>query len=96
MRSLGTGRTPVRPGPIRAMQAPDDVGLPWFPAPGTGTTVSAARHVGRVGALAVALGIGWAAASMPVAFADTRGSSGAPPARLALLNRPSRTELLPW
>ena len=32
--------------------------------------------VGRVGALAVALGVGSAVAAMPVAFADTRGSAG--------------------
>lgn len=38
---------------------------------------SAGRHVGRIGALAVALGIGAAVASMPlVAHADSRGSAG--------------------
>jgi len=37
---------------------------------------STASYVGRVGALAVALGIGSAAASMPVALADTTGSAG--------------------
>lgn len=41
-------------------------------APPTG----AARYVGRVGALAVALGVGAAVASMPVAFADPTGSDG--------------------
>lgn len=35
-----------------------------------------ARYVGRVGALAIALGVGSAVASMPVAFADTAGSAG--------------------
>ena len=35
-----------------------------------------ARYVGRVGALAVALGVGAAVAAVPVAFADTTGSSG--------------------
>ena len=35
-----------------------------------------ARCVGRVGALAVALGVGAAIGSMPVAFADTTGSGG--------------------
>ena len=35
-----------------------------------------ARYVGRVGALAVALGVGAAIASMPVAAADTTGSAG--------------------
>ena len=35
-----------------------------------------ARVVGRVGALAVALGVGSAVAAMPMAFADTRGSAG--------------------
>ena len=35
------------------------------------------RYVGRVGALAVALGVGSAVAAMPVAFADEVGSPGA-------------------
>ena len=35
-----------------------------------------AHYVGRVGALAVALGVGAAIASMPVAAADTTGSAG--------------------
>ncbi|MBU3707459.1 MAG: hypothetical protein FGM50_12395, partial [Mycobacterium sp.] len=35
-----------------------------------------ARYVGRVGALAVALGVGAAVVSMPAAFADTTGSAG--------------------
>ena len=35
-----------------------------------------AIYVGRVGALAVALGVGSAVASVPVAFADTTGSGG--------------------
>jgi hypothetical protein len=35
-----------------------------------------ARYVGRVGALAVALGVGAAVVSMPVAFADRQGSDG--------------------
>ena len=34
-----------------------------------------ARYVGRVGALAVALGVGAAVVSMPVAFADRQGSA---------------------
>jgi hypothetical protein len=34
------------------------------------------RYVGRVGALALALGVGSAVASMPMAFADTTGSAG--------------------
>ena len=33
--------------------------------------------VGRVGALAVTLGVGMAFASMPAAYADNRGSGGA-------------------
>ena len=37
---------------------------------------SSSRYVGRVGALAVALGIGAAVASMPIAAADTTGSGG--------------------
>ncbi|MEI8084269.1 MAG: hypothetical protein WCI74_20700, partial [Actinomycetes bacterium] len=40
------------------------------------TTSSYGRYVGRVGALAVALGIGTAIASSPLAFADTTGSAG--------------------
>ena len=36
-----------------------------------------ARYVGRVGALAFALGVGAGIASMPVAFADNDGSAGA-------------------
>lgn len=37
-----------------------------------------ANHIGRVGALAVTLGVGWAVASAPgVAYADTTGSSDA-------------------
>ena len=39
-------------------------------------TSSYARYVGRVGALAVTFGVGAALVSMPVAFADTRGSGG--------------------
>jgi len=39
-------------------------------------TTSYAGYVGRVGALAVAVGVGAAVASMPVAFADTTGSAG--------------------
>ena len=35
-----------------------------------------AQFVGRVGALAVALGVGAAVASVPVALADTTGSGG--------------------
>jgi hypothetical protein len=35
-----------------------------------------ARYVGRVGALAVALGVGAAVVSMPMAFADRQGSDG--------------------
>ncbi|HPY26401.1 MAG TPA: hypothetical protein PLK19_19030, partial [Mycobacterium sp.] len=38
---------------------------------------SHARYVGRVGALAVALGIGSGIVAMPMAFADTVGSAGA-------------------
>ena len=34
------------------------------------------RYVGRVGALAVALGVGSAVVSIPIALADTTGSSG--------------------
>ena len=40
------------------------------------TNVSYARYVGRVGALAVALGVGSAVAAIPVALADTTGSAG--------------------
>ena len=40
------------------------------------TTGSHARYVGRVGALALALGVGVAIAAMPVGYADTRGSGG--------------------
>ena len=36
--------------------------------------VGFARYVGRVGALAVALGIGSSAVVLPVAFADSEGS----------------------
>lgn len=36
-----------------------------------------ARYVGRIGLLAVALGIGSAIAAMPSAQADTTGSAGA-------------------
>ena len=35
-----------------------------------------ARYIGRVGALAVALGVGSAVAPVPVALADTTGSAG--------------------
>ena len=35
------------------------------------------RYIGRVGALAVALGIGSAIGAMPIALADTTGSPGA-------------------
>ena len=35
-----------------------------------------ARYIGRVGALAVALGVGSAIAAMPASFADTNGSAG--------------------
>ena len=35
-----------------------------------------ARYIGRVGLLAVALGVGSAIGSMPLAFADTTGSAG--------------------
>ena len=38
-------------------------------------TFSYARNIGRVGLLAAALGIG-SAVAMPMAFADTTGSSG--------------------
>ncbi len=41
--------------------------------PGSGV----GRFVGRVGALAVALGVGAAVVSMPLAFADRRGPDGA-------------------
>ena len=44
-------------------------------APGARGKVS--RYVGRVGALAVALGVGSLVGSLPVAFADTSGSAGA-------------------
>ena len=40
------------------------------------TTSGYARHVGRVGALAFALGVGSAIAAVPMAFADTTGSAG--------------------
>ena len=43
---------------------------PHSPAPGY------AKYVGRVGALAVALGVGSGLAAMPLAFADTTGSAG--------------------
>ena len=39
--------------------------------------VGSARYIGRVGALAVALGVGAAVASPAFAFADTSGSAGA-------------------
>ena len=39
-------------------------------------TAGYSRYEGRVGALAVALGVGSAIASMPAAFADTTGSAG--------------------
>ena len=40
------------------------------------TSDAIGRYVGRVGALAVALGVGSAVAAMPIAFADTTGSQG--------------------
>lgn len=50
------------------------------------------RYVGRVGALAVALGIGAAAAAVPVvAFADTTGSAGVTGASDTTGNAASRT-----
>ena len=54
------------------------IGSPAIDTPVTsGHTTNCSRHVGRVGALAVALGVGAAIASMPaVAFADTAGSPG--------------------
>jgi len=50
------------------------------------------RFVGRVGALAVALGVGAAVASTPVAFADTTGSAdpAAPSAEVTKVKVPSR------
>ena len=41
-----------------------------------GEDMTFAGVIGRVGALAVALGVGSAIASMPMAFADTSGSAG--------------------
>ncbi|MFM9033674.1 MAG: hypothetical protein ACKOQ4_05210, partial [Mycobacterium sp.] len=44
---------------------------------GAPSSPDSARYVGRVGALAVALGVGSAiAAAMPVSYADTTGSGG--------------------
>ena len=45
--------------------------------PLTAVVSGPARHVGRIGALAVALGIGSGLWSLPVAFADSTGSAGA-------------------
>jgi hypothetical protein len=43
----------------------------------TETSVSTyASYIGRVGALAVALGVGSALLAVPIAFADTTGSEG--------------------
>ena len=39
-------------------------------------TPSYSKYIGRVGALAVALGIGSAISAMPMAYADTTGSAG--------------------
>ena len=44
---------------------------------GRGSHLTFAGAVGRVGALAFALGVGSAIASLPVAFADTAGAAGA-------------------
>lgn len=50
-----------------AMSAHDSL----FSGPGVRVAPRYARHVGRVGALAVALGVGAAFASMPTASADS-------------------------
>ena len=55
------------------------------------STSGYARYVGRVGGLAVALGIGSAIAAMPSAFADTVGSAGASNAADASTQPRSRT-----
>ena len=65
--SARTHRTSGR-GRIRAIE--------FGRAPAEAPTLGYARYVGRVGALAIALGVGSAVASMPMAFADTTGSAG--------------------
>ncbi len=64
-RRASSGRVRVRPIEYGAVVSPKPAGSGY------------SRYVGRVGALAVALGIGAAIASMPaVAFADENGSAG--------------------
>ena len=48
------------------------------------------RHIGRVGALAVALGVGAAIASMPIASADSSGSGGASASDAGATKAPGR------
>ena len=64
--SVAVGRHRVAPGRVRV----SDLGV------GSASVSSTAGYVGRVGVLAVALGVGAAVVSMPLAVADSSGSSG--------------------
>ena len=57
---------------------------------------NSARYVGRIGALAVALGVGAALASVPaVAYADTTGSGGSTGSSEDSVNKTPRTKAQP-
>lgn len=61
--------------------------------PSEGMVMGHVNHIGRVGALAVTLGVGWAVASAPgVAYADTSGASDAGQSSSGSASTPSRTE----
>src|SRR6185312_8698461 len=72
--------------------------LPRLSAPlstGEGTTMGTAKYIGRVGALAVALGVGAAIANTPgVALADPSdsGSTSSPSASDSSSDSPSKSE----
>ena len=68
----GSGRHRVSPGRVRVVDL--GVGGPVMPSQG-------ARYVGRVGALALALGVGAAVVAVPLAAADTSGSAESIPHR---------------
>lgn len=64
----------------------------------TGTEPSSptyARYIGRVGALAVALGVGSGLGSLPMAFADTTGSAGSSAADSSTSSRKSTAARAP-
>jgi len=63
-QATATGARPAR-RPITVVRSAQEPVMPGY-----------ARHIGRVGALAVSLGIGAAIVAMPVVYADTRGSGG--------------------